>query len=197
MSELPGVNVTGIRGETDRMTLRLYRADDGDRLSAVYPDEEAVRFVPFGRVAGEELEQMMGRRMQPSFAADGDRVFLIAEDKASGACAGEFGVFLHSVQHRTAEVGYGINPAMAGRGLATEGARAMLALAFDQLGLHRVIATGDSRNDASLRVMAKAGMRKEAHHVSAELHKGEWCDEVVYAMVEDEWTGESAVSWRF
>lgn len=189
------MDVTKIKGETERLSLRLYRPGDAANLASIYPDDDAVRYVPFGRVEGEQLDQMMSRRTHASFAEAGDRVFFIAEDKATGACVGEFALFVHNARHRGAELGYGVAPAHAGRGLATEGARAMLALGFGLLGQHRVIGIVDSRNAASSRVMAKAGLRLEAHHVSAELHKGVWCDELVYALVEDEWAGASDITW--
>jgi RimJ/RimL family protein N-acetyltransferase len=33
-------------------------------------------------------------------------------------------------------------------------------------------------------------MRREAHFVENEIVKGEWTDEVVYAMLEDEWRSQ-------
>jgi RimJ/RimL family protein N-acetyltransferase len=36
-------------------------------------------------------------------------------------------------------------------------------------------------------VLERLGMRREAHFVENEFIKGEWADEVVYAMLEDEW----------
>ena len=62
-----------------------------------------------------------------------------------------------------------------------------LALAFDHLGLHRVVARLDARNDPSARLAARLGMRQEAHFVSNEMFKGEWSDEIVYAMLAEEW----------
>ena len=74
-----------------------------------------------------------------------------------------------------------------GRGLATEGAREMLRAGFSELGLHRIVADCDTRNAASLRVMARLGMRREAELVENELLKGEWTSEIVCAILESEW----------
>ena len=74
----------------------------------------------------------------------------------------------------------------------------MLHLAFDQLGLHRVVARVDARNDASQRLAARLGMRREAHLVANEWFKGEWSDEVDFALLEDEWEAQhqrGAPSW--
>jgi RimJ/RimL family protein N-acetyltransferase len=63
----------------------------------------------------------------------------------------------------------------------------MLALGFDGLGLHRIVGRLDARNTASARVLEKLGMRREAHFVSNEYLKGEWTDELVYALLDEEW----------
>ena len=63
----------------------------------------------------------------------------------------------------------------------------MLRLGFEELGLHRIIGRIDARNTPSARVLERLGMRREAHFVHNEILKGEWTDEVVYAMLEDEW----------
>jgi RimJ/RimL family protein N-acetyltransferase len=78
-------------------------------------------------------------------------------------------------------------PRYQGRGLATEAAEVVLRLGFEGLGLHRVIGRCDALNVASARLMERLGMRREAHLVHNEIFKGSWGDELVYAMLEDEW----------
>ncbi|MEK0431069.1 MAG: hypothetical protein RL139_873 [Gemmatimonadota bacterium] len=63
--------------------------------------------------------------------------------------------------HRRAELGYWIARPAWGNGYATEAARAVIAHAFDALGLHRVEARRFDGNAASGRVLAKAGLRDE------------------------------------
>ena len=108
---------------------------------------------------------------------------LAARDKETGRLVGDFVLILRSVDHLRGEVGYVLHPDFAGRGLATEGARHMLHIAFDLLGLRRVIGRIDARNVASARVLTKIGMRHEAHLVQNELFKGEWTDEDDFAML--------------
>jgi RimJ/RimL family protein N-acetyltransferase len=45
----------------------------------------------------------------------------------------------------------------------------------------------DPRNPASARVMEKLGMRQEAHFRENSFYKGEWCDSLIYAMLDREW----------
>lgn len=80
-----------------------------------------------------------------------------------------------------------------GRGYATEGAREMLRLGFERSGLHRIVGRLDGRNVASARVLEKLGMRREARRLRNELVEGEWTDELVHALLEDEWPAGAAV----
>jgi [ribosomal protein S5]-alanine N-acetyltransferase len=59
------------------------------------------------------------------------------------------------------EVGWAVAPARWGRGVATELARASLAVGFDELGLDSIVAYTLVTNAASRRVMEKAGLRYE------------------------------------
>jgi RimJ/RimL family protein N-acetyltransferase len=89
-----------------------------------------------------------------------------------------------------AGIGYLIDPARAGRGYATEIAAALLELAFDDLGLHRVTAGCFAGNIASWRVMEKIGMRREQHGVGDSWHAElGWIDGYTYALLADEWRG--------
>jgi RimJ/RimL family protein N-acetyltransferase len=94
---------------------------------------------------------------------------------------------LKSLESRQGEVGWSLHPDAGGHGFATEAAREMLRLGFDEWGLHRIVAGCNSRNTASLRVMERLGMRREAEFVDYEFFKGEWASEIVCAILESEW----------
>jgi RimJ/RimL family protein N-acetyltransferase len=63
----------------------------------------------------------------------------------------------------------------------------LLGIGFGSMRLHRIAARCDARNLASARLMERLGMRREAHLVQNELVKGEWTDELVYAIRAVEW----------
>ncbi|KRC58660.1 GCN5 family acetyltransferase [Agromyces sp. Root81] len=87
-----------------------------------------------------------------------------------------------------AGLGYVLDPAHAGNGYATEIARALLDLAFGELGVHRVTAGCFADNIASWRVMEKLGMRREGHGVRDAWHAElGWVDGFTYAMLAEEW----------
>jgi RimJ/RimL family protein N-acetyltransferase len=127
------------------------------------------------------------RVAQTHIEADGDPLLLAAVDGETGRTIGEFMLRLTSIESRQGEIGWSFHPDVQGRGLATEGAREMLRLGLEDMGLHRIVAGCDPRNVASLRVMQHLGMRREAHFVESEFLKGEWIGEIVCALLEAEW----------
>ena len=87
-----------------------------------------------------------------------------------------------------AEIGYVFDPEYAGQGFATEAGQALLRIAFDGVGVRRVIAQCSADNEPSWRLMERLGMRREEHSVKAELHRsGEWVDAMTYALLREEW----------
>lgn len=87
-------------------------------------------------------------------------------------------------------IGYIVDPGFAGRGVASDLARGLLVAAFDHLGLRRVTASCNADNFASVRVLEKAGMRREHHGVEDSWHADlGWVDGYRYAILAREWKG--------
>ena len=105
---------------------------------------------------------------------------LRAEDQLIGSC----GLTVSNPASRQGWVEYCFNRTYWRHGYATEAVRAILALGFQELDLHRVVATCDPRNVGSWRVLAKAGMRREGHLLEERWQKGEWRDSYLYAILE-------------
>ncbi len=80
-----------------------------------------------------------------------------------------------------------IQPRYQRHGYATEAADAVLCYGFEKLGLQRVVATCDSRNFASMRVMEKLCLRREAEFKACLFRQGEWLNEYQYAILASEW----------
>ncbi|MBP2457469.1 RimJ/RimL family protein N-acetyltransferase [Clavibacter michiganensis] len=87
-----------------------------------------------------------------------------------------------------AELGWTLDPAVGGRGLATEAVRAALRIAFEGLGVRRVVANAFADNAPSLRLAERVGMRRESYAVADSLHRDlGWIDGVGYALLAEEW----------
>ncbi len=173
---------------TERLELRAFTGEDLEPLYALHSDPELVRWIPWGPRTREEVLAVLGRKIAcTTFEREGDGLGFAVCIRESGDLIGEFTLQYESEPFRTAEIGFMLLAEFQGLGYASEGATAILRLAFEDLGLHRVIARLEARNEASATVCERLGMRREALHVDNEWIKGEWQSELIYALLEREW----------
>ena len=99
-----------------------------------------------------------------------------------------------SEEDRQGELGYIFHPDVHGRGIASEASRALLKFGFETALLHRIYARCDARNVASSRVMERLGMRQEAYFRQHAKVKGRWDEELIYALLADDWRTHAGAS---
>jgi RimJ/RimL family protein N-acetyltransferase len=173
---------------TARLVLRRFTEADLDSLHEYHSLPEVARFLLWEARSREESARWLAFRIEhPNIEKEGDGVVIAVEHRETGELVGEVDLRWLSAEHGSGELGFIFDPRHHGHGYAREASAEVLRMGFEQLGLHRVIGRADARNTASGRLMERLGMRKEAHFVKNEKIKGEWTDEVVYAMLADEW----------
>lgn len=154
---------------------------------------EIARYLYDEPFAPDRTRDLLAHRIAAtSWAAEGDWLGAVAVERESGLVAGEVGLFWISERDRTAEIGFIFDARHQGKGFATEAAHALVDWAFGTAGIHRVVGRTEARNIASNRVLEKLGMRLEAHFVENEWVKNEWQSELVYAVLDREWTSDRA-----
>jgi RimJ/RimL family protein N-acetyltransferase len=173
---------------TERLLLRPLTANDLDDVHSYQKREDVVRYMHWEVHDHEESAKHLRKRMAMTrLAEDGDGLIYAIElpDPAGGhgRVIGDLSMFLKSIEHGRIEIGWVLHPAAHGRGYATEAAQAVLDLAFETIGAHRVYAELDARNEASARLCERLGMQREALFRKNELLKGEWIDTAVYGIV--------------
>jgi RimJ/RimL family protein N-acetyltransferase len=145
------------RLHTHRLSLRPVSPADRADLIALETDAEVMSYLNGGQpvpAAGlPDADFLTPRGTEPEVLA--------AHERTSGTFLGWFALFDDGIVEglRTAEVGYRLSRASWGKGLATEGVRALIQTAFDSLGFERVLAETMAVNQASRRVLEKAGLR--------------------------------------
>ncbi|WP_239130405.1 GNAT family N-acetyltransferase [Sinosporangium siamense] len=173
---------------TRRLTLRAFTPADLDALHTFNRLPEVARYLYWRPRTLEQTRAALEVKLGQTSLTESDQEMAIAvELRSTGHLIGEASLFYRSKEHRQAEIGYVFNPEFHGHGYATETARELLRLAFDGLGAHRTIGRLDARNTRSAALLQRLGMRREAYLAENEFVKGEWADEVVYAMLDREW----------
>lgn len=171
---------------TPRLRLRRFRVDDADldRLVALHNDPEVMRYLTGGAPMSRD---QVAADLREAFAGPAYRA---AERRDTGAFAGWF--VLRPDADRAPgdrELGYRLRREAWGQGLATEGARALVAAAFADPAVERVWAQTMAVNAGSRRVMEKAGLRfvRVFHVHFDEPLPGTEHGEVEYAITRAEW----------
>jgi RimJ/RimL family protein N-acetyltransferase len=173
---------------TERLVLRLFTDDDFEAVYDMQSRPEVARYLYWSPRDRDGAAKSLREKLKcTTILAEGDILNLAVERAEGGPAIGDLMIHYVSATHRQAEVGYILHPDAQGQGFATEATRAIVDLAFGQLKVHRVYGQIDARNTASARVLERVGMRREAHLVENEWVKGEWTDEVIYAVLADEW----------
>ena len=106
-----------------------------------------------------------------------------------GTVVGGIGLEIDT-KNNVGELAYSLAREHWRKGLVPEAGQCVIAWAFRDLGLEKVIAKTDLRNARSTRVMEKLGMTLEAHLRSHVLIEGVRQDEVHYGLLRQEWESQ-------
>lgn len=145
--------------ETERLTLRPLTSDD---LQALYEVVVSDPEVAWTRTPGTLEDARRALEHKLAHVRENGFGMLAVIDRESGEFLGYAG--LQRLEGgKDTEVGYYLGRSAWGRGLGTELAQALVAAGFERLGLDRIVAVVRPDNEASKRVLAKAGLRYVEH----------------------------------
>lgn len=179
---------------TPRLRLRPVRAADAEAVVALHGDPEVMRHLGTGRpvpadvVRGRDLPRLLSHHGPSPLG------YWAAEDRATDGFVGWFELRpLAAHPPGAVELGYRLRRSAWGRGLATEGARALVDQVFTGTCADEVVATTMAVNTASRRVMEKIGLSwrrtytAEAAELLGQLLPGAEQGEVEYALSRADW----------
>ena len=172
--------------ETPRLLLRPFADADLEAFLAYRSDPEVARYqsweTPYPRAVAEEFVRRMKNM---TVLLPGKWLQLVVERLGQPGVVGD--VTLHLLDRHQAEIGFTLARAFQGNGYASEAVVRLLDYVFDEMQLHRVSATCDAANLASVRLLERVGMRREGHFLDHSWFKGAWCSEYLYAILRREW----------
>ena len=178
---------------TPRLELRPFRRRDVEPLIGAVSDstEELERWLPWVHRGYGRADALRFIRDSSAAWVDGRAYdFAIRRPDDLGDHIGNISVWPVSIRERSGEVGYWIRTSETGTGVATEAAAAVLAVAFEEMALHRVTLRIAVGNGASERVAEKLGFVNEGLLRKEVLVAGEWLDHTLWAMLEEEYRAE-------
>lgn len=167
---------------TARLTLRHHRNEDLEDLLAYYSDPDVCRYLLNEPWDVAEAEKQMAIRLGRLGIGTVDSGLSVVVELDS-ALIGDIALRPADETLSVGSIGWVFNPSHAGHGYATEAVRAVIAIAFNHYGMHRLKAQLDVRNTSSARLCERLGMTKEAHLREEWWNKGEWTDNAIYGLL--------------
>lgn len=171
--------------ETEHLTLRRILPEDADDMFVYSSDLSVTKYLLWDPHPDLDYTRQYVDYLQERYAV-GDFCDWALIFKHDGRMIGTCGFTNIDLPNAAAEIGYVLNPAYRGRGLAPEAARTVIGFAFEKLSLVRVSAICMKENTASLRVMQKCGMKQEGTLRNAVYAKGEHRDVIVCSVLKSE-----------
>ncbi len=107
--------------------------------------------------------------------------------KENNELIGDIGIHFLDTDKKQVEIGCTLDKNQHGKGYATEALKETMNYLFNKLNKRRIIGSIDPKNIKSIELVERLGFRKEAHFKESILINGEWVDDLVYAILKNEW----------
>lgn len=174
--------------ETAQLRLRPFERRDIDAVARYHLLPTVQRYLARPcRDAGEVAAALEIMRQQVALQRPGDALCLAMVRKGDDRLIGHVALTWSDATASQAELRFAIDPAHSGQGYLTQALTAMLDLAIDAFRIHRVFVRCDGHSHHSAALMQKLGLRLEAHYREHALFRGEWDEELHFAILDREW----------
>lgn len=178
--------------DTSRLRVRPMRDEDLDAFVAYRSDPEVARYQSWQHYTRAEGDALIGSMRDLRFGQPGEWYQLGVQPKNGSGLVGDLASKVDAAEPREMEVGFTLAPAHQGKGYATEALTGLLDHAFGVLNMHRVVAVTDALNAPAAALLARVGMRREAHFVENVFFKGAWGSEFLFAVLQKEWASRAS-----
>jgi len=172
--------------KSKRLILRPIQLSDAGAFFAYRSDAETNKFQGWIPKTLDEAEAFIAKSAT-TINEPGTWFQLVLIEHTSGEVIGDVGIHFIDTDGHQVELGCTLGKAHHGNGYATEALQAVIDYLFKKLNKHRIIASIDPGNTASIKMVERMGFRKEAHFKESLLINGNWVDDVVYALLQKEW----------
>ena len=168
-----------------RVALRELRMSDAASLFAMLTTEEVARFISPPPSTVEGFERFIAWTLRQRAA--GTYVCFAVTLQGFDTAIGILQVRETEPGFNTAEWGFAIGSPFWGTGVFEESAELVLGFVFDTIGVHRLEARAAVRNGRGNGALVKIGAVHEGVLRKSFLRNGEYLDQVLYTIVEDDW----------
>lgn len=174
--------------EGERVRLRAFRQEDAKSLYSYRTLPEVTEFQSWNPATISLVEKFISDLSEMEFNTPGTWYQLAIVRIEDDELIGDLGLHFIEPENLTVEIGYTLNPDYQGKGYATEALQLCIDHLFLVMRKHRVYASLDPKNKKSEELLLRLGFRKEALFRKSLFINGEWVDDLVYGLLEEDWT---------
>ena len=176
---------------TQRLKLRPLEVADADTLYKYRNQPEVMQFQGWTPENPEEVADYARAMASRPIAAEGEWYQVILEvlpgNPNENKVIGDVAFCIDPETSQQAELGIALDTQYQKHGYAQEAIKALVGYLFERHQLHRIHVSIDSANRASRNLFERVGFRFEGHLKKAVWFKGQWTDDVVMALLNEEW----------
>lgn len=169
---------------TERLILKPLSLTDTEAVFVYRSDPEITRFQSFFPTDQSEVEEFILRNTLAFNTPDTWFQFGIYLE---GSIIGDIGIHFIGPFNSQCEIGYTLAREEHGKGYGQEAVTAVVGYLFGTLEKHRIVASLNPRNKPSVKLLERVGFRREGCFVKSYCNKGVWEDDLVYALLAEEW----------
>lgn len=171
---------------TERLFLRGIRMSDAESMFKYRSNPKIYKFQSWKPQSLHDVKDFISNKISKEPDRPGTWFQMGIFIKNKEEMIGDLGINFIS-DGRQCEIGYTLALEYQGKGYATEALEAVIDYLFHNLNKHRIIASVDPRNEKSIKLLERIGMRKEAHFKKSVFMNEEWTDDLIYAILNEEW----------
>lgn len=179
-----------IQIETDRLRLRAVQMVDAVSMFQYRSNAEVNRYQGWIPTTIEDVHHFIANKISPEINLPCKWFQFAIIKRNDNELIGDIGVYFPAADLFQVEIGCTLSQKHHGRGYATEALHSTISYLFEELGKRRIVASIDPRNLHSISLFGRLGFRKEAHFKESLFINGEWVDDLVYAVLKDEWNAK-------
>ena len=176
--------------QSERLVLRPIKDEDAEAIFGYRSNTTINRFQGWIPETIADVRDFIRNKVSEIIDQPGTWFQLAIIRKDTGELIGDVGIHFLESDSLQVELGCTLNFNQHGNGFATEALTETLNFLFQKLNKHRVIASIDPRNEKSIKLVERLGLRKEAHFRKSLWINNEWVDDLIYAIPKEEWFEE-------
>ena len=172
---------------TDRLCFRPLTSNHANAVFAYRCDAETNAFQSWVPRSIKDVQTWLEGCADAKFNQPGNWSQLGIFTHEDNQLIGDVGIHFIAPENNQVELGITLAKEAHHQGFASETIKAVVAYCFGTLNKHRITASIDPENTASINLFSRIGFTKEAHFRKSLFFKGRWVDDIIYAILQEDW----------